>query len=130
MGRAIQNALEKTALPISCRRIWAMACMKLPSTGKASKLLSTAISTSKWPLMTMNSSVAICTMKRATALSWALLVGSKNDAKFRPICKPTTSPATSTAAITRRTAKPTDKPTTTCCTSVPSAWGEAILTTV
>lgn len=34
------------------------------------------------------------------------------------------------AAITRRTAKPTDSPTTTCCTSVPSAWAEAMLTTV
>lgn len=100
---------------------FAQGIVKLPSTGKRSKLFTTAIRINRWPLITMNRSMAMCPKNRATALIWALEDGSKKDAKFSPICKPMISPANSTAANTSRTEKPIASPTATCWATAPNA---------
>ena len=55
--------------------------------------------------------------KRLTAVSSPPLIGLKNEAKFRPICRPISSPANSIAAKTMRTEKPSETPTSTCCST-------------
>ena len=70
--------------------------------------------TSRWPPLTMKSQEIETPKKRLTAVSSPPLIGLKNEAKLRPICRPITSPANSIAAKTIRTEKPSETPTSTC----------------
>ena len=84
--------------------------------------------TSRWPPLTMNSHEIETPKKRLTAVSSPPLIGLKNEAKLRPICRPMTSPANSIAAKTIRTEKPSETPISTCCSTavMPAAESSAI----
>ena len=82
--------------------------------GSSSKLSASTENISRWPFMARNISVMIRPRKALSTEDWALLRGSKKDAKDRPICRPMVSPATSMAVNMMRKVMPKAVPMRIC----------------
>jgi len=113
-GSAIHSPMVKISAPQRCGMAARRKAKGSVPTGKLWKLCTSALMSSRWPLMAMNRNATMLPKKRALAVPWAPVPGSKNPAKFRPICRPISSPANSSAANTSRTANPMDRPISSC----------------
>jgi hypothetical protein len=120
MGSAIQRALENSEAPSSCKRICPSACKKLPSTGKLSKLLTTAISTIKCPLMT---TTAAWTCAKKPCHSADLRVARRVEERSEVQAHLQTDDFARQLDRRKHQAhrKSNGQPTTTCCATVPKA---------
>ena len=113
-GSASMRPPEKISPPAATSRNQPPAARGASATGKAWKLSASVMTTIRWPSTARKISMAITLSRRAMTMVLPPLVGSKKDAKDRPICRPTYSPAACTAANTMRIEKPIAAPMRTC----------------